>query len=107
MSEDLNALIDTAAEHESAAINRKAAQIMERAHALRDELNEWEAQADLRNELAEIQARKAEIQARLRKGAPDKDEAKRIRAWAEANGLSVASRGRLPRELVEKYQAAA
>ena len=33
-------------------------------------------------------------------------DAKAVRKWAEANGIEVSSRGRIPTEVVERYRAA-
>jgi hypothetical protein len=33
-------------------------------------------------------------------------DAKAVREWAQGNGLSVSARGRVPSDIVEKYQAA-
>jgi hypothetical protein len=33
-------------------------------------------------------------------------DSKLIRKWAEANGIAVSSRGRIPAEVVEQYRAA-
>jgi Lsr2 len=42
---------------------------------------------------------------RSRRGAPDVDTAK-VREWARENGYDIKDRGRVPAELVAKYQAA-
>ncbi len=46
---------------------------------------------------------------RSRTVAPVKDEpldTKTVRAWAEANGIEVSSRGRLSADVIEQYRAA-
>jgi hypothetical protein len=35
---------------------------------------------------------------------PDRSERDAIRQWAETNGVTVPTRGRLPREVVEQYR---
>lgn len=39
--------------------------------------------------------------------APVKVDAKAVREWAAANGITVSARGRIPSDVVEKYEAAA
>lgn len=40
-----------------------------------------------------------------KRGGSSGDAAK-VRAWAEANGVAVSSRGRIPADVLEKYEAA-
>jgi hypothetical protein len=37
---------------------------------------------------------------------PIRTDAKAVREWASANGITVSARGRIPSDVVEKYQAA-
>ncbi len=37
----------------------------------------------------------------------DRVDAKAVREWAQAQGIAVSARGRVPAEIVEQYQAAA
>ena len=39
--------------------------------------------------------------------APVRVDAKAVREWATANGITVSSRGRIPADVVEQYEAAA
>ena len=39
--------------------------------------------------------------------APAKVDAKAVREWAAANGITVSARGRIPSDVAEKYEAAA
>jgi hypothetical protein len=44
---------------------------------------------------------------RQRKAAPSSEiDAKLIRQWAEANGIEINSRGRIPAEIVDRYKSA-
>jgi hypothetical protein len=38
--------------------------------------------------------------------SPDPVDTKAVRKWAEANGIEVSSRGRIPADVVERYKAA-
>jgi len=41
-----------------------------------------------------------------RHSAPSTVDAKAVREWAQAQGISVSARGRVPSDVVEKYHAA-
>ena len=72
------------------------------------DLNDRNA-ASLRDALAPFIRVARPTKARRRgraESAPDRD-AKAIRAWAQAQGLTIAARGRIPSEVIEKYRASA
>ena len=62
----------------------------------------------LRNSLSEFIAHGRKVGGkRVRKTASSSEiDAKLIRQWAEANGIEINSRGRIPAEIVERYQSA-
>jgi hypothetical protein len=63
----------------------------------------------LRNSLSDFIAhgRKVGGGRRGRKPASsDQVDTKAVRKWAEANGIEVSSRGRIPTDVVERYRAA-
>ena len=39
-------------------------------------------------------------------GAPARVDARAVREWAQEQGIAVSARGRVPSDVVEKYQAA-
>ena len=52
-------------------------------------------------------ARSTRARARARGEAGRERDAKAIRLWAQAQGLTIAARGRIPSEVIEKYRASA
>jgi hypothetical protein len=62
----------------------------------------------LRNSLSEFIAHGRKVGGRRgRKSASSGQvDTKAVRKWAEANGIEVSSRGRIPTDVVERYRAA-
>jgi Lsr2 len=62
----------------------------------------------LRNSLGEFIAHGRKVGGRrVRKSAPSSNtDTKAIRKWAEANGIEVSARGRIPADVIEKYRLA-
>ena len=62
----------------------------------------------LRNSLGEFIAHGRKVGGKRVRGNSSSSnvDSKLIRKWAEANGIAVSSRGRIPAEVVEQYRAA-
>jgi hypothetical protein len=62
----------------------------------------------LRNSLNDFTAHGRKVGGRRarRSGSSGQVDTKAVRKWAEANGIEVSSRGRIPAEVVERYKAA-
>lgn len=78
--------------------------------ALGTDVAEYEQQAMLREELAQIEARAAEIRAQLstRRATPLNQtvDNKAVRAWAAENGIETHPAGMVPNRIVQSYLAA-
>jgi len=72
------------------------------ATALRKALGEFTASA------RKVRAGKAAaaVKATRSAAAPARVDAKAVREWAQEQGIAVSARGRVPSDVVEKYQAA-
>ena len=72
------------------------------ATALRKALGEFTASA------RKVRAGKAAAAAKVTRSAaaPARVDAKAVREWAQEQGIAVSARGRVPSDVVEKYQAA-
>ena len=70
------------------------------ATALRKALGEFTASA------RKVRAGKAAAKVVRAAAAPARVDAKAVREWAQANGVPVSARGRVPSEVVDQYQAA-
>jgi hypothetical protein len=71
------------------------------ATALRKALGEFTASA------RKVRAGKAAAKvARATTAAPARVDARAVREWAQEQGIAVSARGRVPSDVVEKYQAA-
>lgn len=93
-------------------IERAAARAQAALDALRDLLDEHEAQAAARAEVAKLEKRLAEARAKLRGGGSKSKQAKAsvatldskvVRAWARNNNVECPDVGRVPRRVVEAY----
>jgi hypothetical protein len=63
----------------------------------------------LRNSLGEFIAHGRKVggkHARKKTASSAEVDTKAVRAWAQANGIEVSNRGRIPAEIVERYRAA-
>ena len=61
----------------------------------------------LRNSLSDFIAHGRKVGGKRRKPtSSSQTDTKAIRKWAEANGIEVSARGRIPTEVVERYRAA-
>jgi hypothetical protein len=62
----------------------------------------------LRNSLSDFIAHGRKVGGKRVRGNSSSSgvDSKLIRKWAEANGIAVSSRGRIPAEVVEQYRAA-
>ena len=61
----------------------------------------------LRNSLSDFIAHGRKVGGRRgRKPSSGQVDTKAVRKWAEANGIEVSSRGRIPADVVERYRAA-
>ena len=63
----------------------------------------------LRNSLSEFIAHGRKVggkHARKKTASSGQVDTKAVRAWAQANGIEVSNRGRIPAEIVERYRAA-
>jgi hypothetical protein len=63
----------------------------------------------LRNSLSEFIAHGRKVggkQAQKRTSSSGQTDTKAVRAWAQANGIEVSNRGRIPAEIVGRYRAA-
>jgi len=76
------------------------------------DLNKRNAAA-LRKSLSEFTAAARRVRGARAASKPVKDaepvriDAKTVREWAAANGISVSARGRIPSDVVQRYEAAA
>jgi hypothetical protein len=72
------------------------------ATALRKALGEFTASA------RKVRAGKAAAAAKVTRStaAPARVDARAVREWAQEQGIAVSARGRVPSDVVEKYQAA-
>ncbi|MFI5954938.1 Lsr2 family protein [Cryptosporangium sp. NPDC051539] len=97
-----------AAETISFAVDGSAYEIdlsAENAGALREELARYVGAARKAGRAA--QPARARGAAESKSSAANREQNQAIREWAKANGLEVSERGRIPGEVVEKYQASA
>ena len=61
----------------------------------------------LRNSLSDFIAHGRKVGGKRRKpNSSSQTDTKAIRKWAEATGIEVSARGRIPTEVVERYRAA-
>ena len=61
----------------------------------------------LRNSLSDFIAHGRKVGGKRRKStSSNQTDTKAIRKWAEATGIEVSARGRIPTEVVERYRAA-
>ena len=61
----------------------------------------------LRNSLSDFIAHGRKVGGkRVRKSSSNEIDAKLVRHWAESNGIEVNSRGRIPADIVKRYQSA-
>lgn len=97
-------------DHPVAAIKKKAKKLLEQLTELATAVEAAEEQRKALDRLAELDAERDRLRASLGK-KPTKstartgDEAK-ARAWAEANGVEVTSRGRVPGDVLEQWRKA-
>lgn len=77
---------------------------------LQDQVHQHAAEARLRAELADAEARVAELRARLKGGRagdePVAVDLKAVRAWAKTQGIEVAPHGLIRSSLIEQYRRA-
>lgn len=91
------------------ALTRTAEDIRDRLADLQTGLAEHAKNAELRNELAQLEARAAAIREQLGKPAPEPKpdvDYRAIRTWAKANGFDVHPHGRVPGGVISAYRAA-
>ncbi len=105
-------LIARAVASEVPRLVHAADRIQDLVDRLEGDLNAHERSAELRAELARIEARAAEIKGQLTGKRPaatpgpaaDDSEVKAIRAWAKANGIACSDRGRIPQGVLAAYR---
>ncbi len=105
-------LIARAAASEVPRLVHAADRIQDLVDRLEGDLNAHERSAQLRAELARIEARAAEIKGQLTGKRPaaapgptaDDSDLKAIRAWAKENGIVCSDRGRIPQHVIAAYE---
>jgi hypothetical protein len=60
----------------------------------------------LRNSLGDFIAHGRRVSGRSARNSAGRVDIKAVRKWAEANGIDVSRRGRIPAEIVERYKTA-
>jgi hypothetical protein len=99
-----------AAESVTFAIDGKSYEIdlsKKNAKALRADLDKWATHARKPARVARRATRRRSTGASTSApAAAPTSESATVRAWANANGVAVPARGRIPREVLEQYHAA-
>jgi|GEM_PF-3857288 len=107
--------VGAAVDKATSAISKLRDAYGEAARRIADEQAAQEAKTEalaeierLKAQLAEAEARAAEVGAKVRKPPPRQagGVASQARAWARENGIDVPAVGRVPRGVLEKYEAA-
>lgn len=118
---DLDALLAWADQHPTAGIRNRAARVRDGLDRLATEHAKEQAVAEAEAEIARLKQQLAAAEASLREAKTsgqttptassparptDREELRRIRAWAKDNGYEVADRGAIPNKIREAYAAA-
>ncbi|AXK34667.1 hypothetical protein DVA86_20455 [Streptomyces armeniacus] len=120
---DVEQLLAWAEDHTTAVIRNKAARIRRELAGLAERRDTENAQRKAEERVAKLQAELEKAQQKLRAvktgGRPattaaapvaaakrSKEQQDEIRAWGRANGYQVAAHGKIPKNVVEAYEAA-
>lgn len=103
----LAVFLNAAKAHDRKPIANTATKILDLIERLRDDIKADEAAATRRREIAELEAKLAELKGTKAKSTASGDShSKEIRAWAAANGVPCRATGRVPRNVREAYELA-